>query len=233
MITGATGTLGAHLVAQILHRNENDHVICFVRSKDNSEALSRVKDSLTKHHLKISAAEISRIKVYAVNFADPSLGLSRCEMSDIMGTVNIAIHAAWPVHFGAGLPSFRPQIEGLKRLIKLVNDESARFFFCSSTASVLGGEHHGKVPEKVSQDPRDGVPIGYGRSKWVAEGVCQSAWEAGMAGNIGIIRLGQLSGDTSQGIWKASEGWPQLYATADCVKCLPDLQEVSTVRYIF
>lgn len=47
-----------------------------------------------------------------------------------------------------------------------------------------------------------------------------------MQGRIGILRLGQLSGDSKNGVWKAEEGWPLLIASSGLVGCLPDLAEV-------
>jgi thioester reductase-like protein len=163
----------------------------------------------------------------------------------------LIIHAAWPVHFGAGLGSFVSHLEGgllvipivecrselnpsllccppagLRHLIDLAAmSPTSRIFFCSSTASVLGtGKRH--VPERLSAKADDAVAMGYARSKHVAETICNAAWQSSMRGRIGVLRLGQLCGDTKDGIWKAEEGWPLLIGSVGCVGCLPDLAEV-------
>lgn len=46
-----------------------------------------------------------------------------------------------------------------------------------------------------------------------------------MQGRVGVLRIGQLCGDTQAGVWNESEGWPLLLRTMDEVGCLPDLEE--------
>lgn len=120
----------------------------------------------------------------------------------------------------------------MRNLIHLAQgSHRGRFFFCSSTASVLGkGALH--IKETLSDDPEDAVPMGYARSKHLAETICSKAWSSGvMRGRIAILRLGQLCGDTQHGIWKPEEGWPLLVSSVDCVGFLPDLKEVSRVSH--
>lgn len=142
--------------------------------------------------------------------------------------MDLVIHAAWPVHFSAGLQSFVPHLQGLRNLINLARSNDASLYFCSSTASVLGGRFN-TIEERIYTDPSDAVAIGYARSKFVAESICDAAAKAGGKSKIGVLRLGQLSGDTVNGIWKTEEGWPQLFSSAEFVGCLPDLNEVGMI----
>jgi len=106
---------------------------------------------------------------------------------------------------------------------------SSRFYFCSSIASVLGGSASidGQVTEVPSDDPAAASPIGYAQSKWVVEKVCRMADEtADLHGRIGILRIGQLCGDTHAGYWNEKEGWPLLIRTSQTTGTLPDLAEV-------
>ena len=83
------------------------------------------------------------------------------------------------------------------------------------------------MPERLSTKAEDAVAMGYARSKHVAETICDAAWQSSMRGRVGVLRLGQLCGDTKNGVWKTEEGWPLLIGSAGCVGCLPDLSEVS------
>ena len=105
---------------------------------------------------------------------------------------------------------------------------SPRFLFCSSIASVLNGLGAGDtVYEKLSEDPATAVPIGYSQSKWVTEQICALANEsAALKDRVSILRIGQLCGDTAEGIWNGSEGWPLMIKTAETTGTLPVLQEV-------
>ena len=46
-----------------------------------------------------------------------------------------------------------------------------------------------------------------------------------MHGRIKIVRVGQLTGDTENGIWNMSEAWPLMLSTAKELKCLPVIKQ--------
>ena len=119
-------------------------------------------------------------------------------------------------------------IAGLRQLINLAlnSPESAppRFIFCSSTASVLGPSRSNPIPETISTSPDDASPLGYSRSKWVAEAICSSAHlKTRMRGSITVLRIGQLCGDTDQGIWNVTEAWPLMLSSVHVTHSLPRL----------
>lgn len=41
-----------------------------------------------------------------------------------------------------------------------------------------------------------------------------------------MLRIGQLCGDTKGGVWNETEAWPLMFASANTVGCLPELNEV-------
>jgi thioester reductase-like protein len=46
VLTGATGSLGAHLLDQLLNQKDVERVICLARAKNDEDALKRVEESL-------------------------------------------------------------------------------------------------------------------------------------------------------------------------------------------
>lgn len=77
------------------------------------------------------------------------------------------------------------------------------------------------LPETISSSPLDADSLGYSKSKWVAEAICAAAsGHEEMAGRIKILRIGQLTGDTINGVWNMSEAWPLMLSTVDVVGCL-------------
>jgi thioester reductase-like protein len=72
---------------------------------------------------------------------------------------------------------------------------------------------------------RDAAAVGYARSKWVAEHICNSAHETSLRGRVAVVRIGQLCGDTEHGIWNESEAWPLLIASVRYTECLPTLRD--------
>lgn len=98
---------------------------------------------------------------------------------------------------------------------------ACRFLFCSSIASVLGGEQDRHAKEELSTEPREAGSIGYSQSKWVAEAVCEQA--ASPVLQVDIIRLGQLCGDTKHGVWNETEAWPLLIRASADIGAAPAL----------
>ena len=117
---------------------------------------------------------------------------------------------------------------GLHNLIQLCASchEPGKFIFCSSTASVLGSTPDNPILERFSRNPDEADKLGYSRSKWVAEGICERASTLKeMKGNIAVLRIGQLTGDTENGIWNMTEAWPLMLSSVFELGCLPDLKE--------
>lgn len=108
--------------------------------------------------------------------------------------------------------------------------QPAKLIFCSSTASVTeysvdkDREDDRGIPEIVSHDPSNAGKLGYSRSKWVAEHICNLAARDSNA-NIRIARIGQLTGDMKNGIWNMKEAWPLMLSTVHQLGCLPDIDE--------
>ncbi|KAI4197126.1 MAG: hypothetical protein LQ350_006140 [Teloschistes chrysophthalmus] len=118
------------------------------------------------------------------------------------------------------------------------NKKKARFLFLSSTASItFTPPPHQPIAEHISQNPTDASPLGYSRSKWVAENICarfhahihthntntHTHQQSTSKIDIAILRIGQLTGDTESGIWNMSEAYPLMLSTAPLLRALPDL----------
>ena len=130
------------------------------------------------------------------------------------------------MNFSISLKSFENHFSGLQNLLAVAIScfNQTQFLFCSSTASVSA--QMSPILERVSSNPTDANSLGYSRSKWVAEAICDAASQTpGMSGRVSILRIGQLTGDTVNGIWNMSEAWPLMLSTVDTLGCLPRLEE--------
>ena len=117
-------------------------------------------------------------------------------------------------------------VPGLRHLIDLTSRtrRRARLVFCSSTsAAVNTTDDANTVYERLPEREDAAAPMGYARSKWVAEHLCQNAHATVLRGRVVIARIGQLCGDTEDGIWNESEAWPLLIASSRYTGCMPDL----------
>lgn len=128
----------------------------------------------------------------------------------------------------------KDHLTGLHSLLNLafLSSCNADLLFCSSTASVLGPSHPRLIPEKLSSTPEDVDVLGYSRSKWVAEAMCARASQvlsklgsSAHGGRVKILRIGQLTGDTKEGIWNMLEAYPLMLSTVTELGCLPRIDD--------
>lgn len=225
VVTGATGSLGAHLVSLISFRDDIEHVVCLVRSTSNGDALARIRQSLTERK---ADAQWEKITAFASDFSDERLGLSHETYGAIARNLKCIVHSAWAVNFNMSLESFEKDcIKGTRHLIDLClrarTSKPAEFIFCSSI-SAAANETAREIPEDLPSSLKAAQRIGYAQSKLIAEHICQAASKAtGM--DTKILRIGQVAGDTKYGIWNTNEAVPMILKSASTIGSLPMLDE--------
>ncbi|CAE6436771.1 unnamed protein product [Rhizoctonia solani] len=155
------------------------------------------------------------------------------KLLDIRSEATIIIHNAWQVNFNFSLQSFEPSIRGVRNLLDLAFESTARtgsprFTFVSSIAAagfICPGRHLSEVPVAL-EDAATG--IGYGQSKLVAEKLLESARGARL--QTCIVRLGQLTGDVASGSWSTTDWVPSLVGSSVSLGCLPGA--VGTISWL-
>lgn len=245
LLTGSTGFLGAHILAELLQVQQVSTVILPVRlpsvktgGKPSALARLRVQSSLESYDLPLPAEQGPTVRYLAADLDSPTLGLSPQEFRNILGSVTDVIHGAWAVNFNIPLAYFETQLRGLVNLYNIAalsqdrRGVSVSFTFISSTASATSSPQT-PVPELISKDPKDASGTGYGRSKWVAEKLLDRfAVTDDPRPQPDIVRVGQLCGSTSTGIWNMREAWPMMLDAG--IRCmggkLPDLDGVGLGR---
>ncbi|XPT03556.1 hypothetical protein M3J09_012647 [Ascochyta lentis] len=229
VLTGTTGSLGAHVLAQLVARADIETVHCLVRAKDGQDAARRVTQSLLQRKIYHTMSLDARAKIRALpsEFSDARLGLSTATYEAIAQKLTNVIHCAWAVNFNWGLPSFEKDcIAGVKHLLNLclANPSSApaSFDFCSSVSTVARCPTS-NTPEQIAQlEWAQGM--GYAQSKCVAENLCVAAAEkAGVKARV--LRVGQIVADTVHGVWNKDEAIPLMMQSALTIGALPKLQE--------
>ncbi|PHH79488.1 hypothetical protein CDD80_4715 [Ophiocordyceps camponoti-rufipedis] len=219
VLTGATGFMGARVLQQLLQNTTVNNVYCLVRATSRHQALERVTRSL---QALTPDCESPKLTCLPYNLSTTELGLSETDELLLTREATVYIHLAWAVNFGLNLSSFEHHISGTHHLLTLSARSQAPFFFISSTAAVLHSPNL-PIPETPSKDATEASPLGYGRSKWIAERVCAAANRIyASSASVSIIRVGQLCGD-EDGVWNASEAFPLMLSTASIAGCLPDL----------
>jgi thioester reductase-like protein len=229
VLTGATGALGAHMLDLLQKAPGIEAIYCLVRGADEHAATERVAKALDQRGL-VSLG--SKVKVVPAQLGEERLGLSDEVYDYLAGKATSIIHVAWTVNFRLKLRSFvKDNIAGVRHLLdlalKVPRAHPPRFTHCSSTAAIMNGslDQSGSLPEKLSSEPSSASPLGYSRSKWVAEHICLEAHKrTHLHGCIAVVRVGQLAGDSTSGVWNTKEAWPMMLSTARLINCLPDLR---------
>lgn len=136
-LTGSTGSLGKHLLMQLIATPNVTKVYCLDRSADAS----------SKHPGLVHLNKKPAVEFLEVSYQHPDFDLSTDKFTELINSVDIIIHAAWKVDFNHSLSSFEPvHIRGIRNLIgwNIHSPRRPHIVFISSTSSVsrwpsLGG----------------------------------------------------------------------------------------------
>ena len=221
VLTGATGSLGAHLLSKLSSLSSVSRIYCLVRGVN---PLSRLHEALQDRKVD---HESSKTIALTADLSQPFLGLDSSTYTEIQSLATHIVHAAWPVNFQLTLSSFEPHVQGLHNLLRLSlsspHPRPARLIFCSSVSAALGSPPPARIPEQVIEDLEHASDMGYGRSKLVGEHIVAAAVEQAGA-EASILRIGQVVGDTKHGIWNDREAIPSIVRSALTMGVLPDLK---------
>ncbi|GKZ24706.1 type I Iterative Polyketide synthase (PKS) [Aspergillus brasiliensis] len=233
LVTGATGSLGSHLVAHLARLKEVERVICINR-RGKGEPLQRQKQAMAERGVALTADELDKLTVYVVEGGGPLLGLSDEQYDTLKRSVTHIIHNAWPMNGAISLSAFESQFRMMRSLVDLACDISADrsaddrigFQFVSSigtvghrpllTSEATVLEDHGTIDWALTN--------GYAEAKFVCEQIlhrtlCQHPHRF----NAMVVRPGQISGSSTTGYWNAAEHFPALLKSAQTLKVLPSL----------
>ncbi|KEZ41750.1 Nrps-like protein [Scedosporium apiospermum] len=242
VVTGVTGSLGAHIASQLSRDPKVDRVYCLVRAKSPTDALPRIKKNLIHRRIYHTLALTERRKLVALpcDLSRDDLGLDSSTYEEIASHLSAVIHCAWSVNFNLQLSTFeKSDIAGVANLIRLCKAGAyattaavpasstpfprvPSFNFCSSVSAVARSTVL-PIPE-TAPDLEWPQQIGYARSKYVAEHICERAGRTSGV-PVRVLRVGQIIGDTQNGIWSASEAIPMMLQTATTIGALPRLHE--------
>lgn len=204
VLTGATGSLGAHILDQLTRRSSVARVICLSRASSDAESLERVQASLQQRQRTLAPEAWSKVLSFAADVNNTSrLGLTTETYEMIRASATAIVHNAWPVNFNLSLPSFEPHIGGAVNLVNLAQSSERAVkptvFFSSSVSTVQGGKFFEArtCPEDFMTEAGTAAGMGYGRSKWCVEKILEKAAKEKQA-RVGVFRIGQLVGDTEK-----------------------------------
>lgn len=232
ILTGSTGTLGSHILQNLLSNPDVKHIYCLNRSEESKD-LQKKRNSIANIPTDFPPA---RVTFLTVDLSRSNFFLFNYTFAEMSTSVTMIIHAAWPVNFNLSLDSFRPQLMGLVNLISFAAQSSTQhrprrpppLFFISSISSVMIASTSAPTePIQETLDPNSAVsstlPNGYASSKSIAEHLLDHAAST-LNLPTSFVRVGQLAGPVSSpsdGVWNSKEWFPSLVTSSAYLHALP------------
>lgn len=246
LLTGTTGNLGAHLLAQIAGLDNVTRVVCLLRSESFCVPGQALKNLESRQHnafkdrgISLPKEVWSKIQLLQWHVGRDFLGLGHDAFQELAAEITHIFHGAWLMDFNMKVSSFEPQIQAVRDLLELARSAHRKRAFSkprlvlASSVAVVGcypeiASSGAVVPEIPMENPSATLPIGYAQAKWCCEKVIESARDSVPEEvEASIIRIGQLSGSQSTGFWSSKEHIPALVKACQDIKAVPDLRGVS------
>jgi len=198
LLTGATGFLGAHLLAHLLAAGV-PRIVCPVRANDDAHAHVRIRAGLAHYGIAIPDLEL-RVHALASDLAAPGLGIASDRYAALARSIGSIYHCAAEVNWALPYEALcRPNVEATRALLRFACSETAKaVHFVSSVAACYSTRDPGPVDEQRAVADPAGIHLGYGQSKWVAERLIEAAARRGLAATI--YRPSLIAGASDSGL---------------------------------
>lgn len=209
LLTGATGFLGAFLLRELLARGMVVH--CLVRAKDNEAAQQRIVDTITALDL-LDSIDLDRVRVVTGDLTEPGLGMTDEDYARTTEQIDAVYHSAAKVNFLTPYKWLRKStVVGMHEVLRLVCRAKVPLHHVSTTGVFAAIQNDTAKHECDVTGPPEDFPLGYTKSKWVAEQLVLEARRRGVP--VTMHRPGQIWGDTRTGacqnndfVWRFIKG---------------------------
>ncbi|KAL7916733.1 acetyl-CoA synthetase-like protein [Trichoderma velutinum] len=242
LLTGSSGGLGSHALAQLAKSPEVAKVVCLLRKRPGTVispipgAVKVDRSALLSKGIELADEEWAKVTALEIDPSAINLGLPPMVYGMVSKTVTHVLHAAWPMNFHMRLPSFAYQFSFLKNLLQLAVEapQKVRFQFISSISALalLGLVNPGQsIPEAPLDVESAACGVGYADAKLACEKILEEAASLYSSTlEVSIVRCGQLAGSRKTGAWNVMEQIPMLIRTSQGLGILPTIE--GTVSWI-
>lgn len=235
LVTGASGSLGSHLVDQIAQIPDVRTVVCLNREK-NVEPYLRQQKAMRDKGIRSFDKIRPKLLVLQTDSSKPMFGLSSSEYEGLVSSVTHLIHNAWPMSAKRPLAGFESQFQVMRNLIdfacNIVSHRPQGFKFSFQMVSSVGVVGHyglGNNEQKIMvPEERVGIdavlPNGYGDAKWGCERMLdETLHKHPDRFRTMVVRLGQIAGSKTSGYWNPMEHFGFLIKSSQTLNALPDV----------
>lgn len=204
LLTGASGYIGAFLLAELLQRSDA-HATCLVRASTIGDARHRVRENLRRYQLWRDEWE-PRVDVVLGELTEPRLGLSEDGFRSLAAGIDTIIHCGAWVNFVFPYQHLRAaNVEAVETVLRLAIADlpnSIQVHFISTLGAIMSTGYPRGVPV-LENDPlahSEDLLNGYEQSKYVGDKlVWQACRERGIPASI--YRPAMVSGLGDSGVY--------------------------------
>ncbi|KAL9056770.1 MAG: hypothetical protein Q9162_002741 [Coniocarpon cinnabarinum] len=235
LVTGASGSLGGHLVDHIAKLTDVKTVVCLNR-ENRADPAVRQQKAMREKGLRSFDSLKSKLHILQTDSAKPRFGLTQADYDKLAGSVTHIIHQAWPMSAKRALAGFESQFAVMRNLLDFASSAAAKrpasFRFSFQMVSSIGvvghyglgnGQDRTMVPEE--RMPIDTVLAnGYGEAKWGCERMLdETLHQHHDRFRTMTVRLGQIAGSKTSGYWNPMEHFGFLVKSSQTLNALPDV----------
>lgn len=209
LLTGVTGFLGSHILAELLNNYDDIKIYCLVRSKPNKSNIARLFEILHYYfHEKYDLLINDRIIPIEGDLSRENLGIDITLYKSLTSKIDSIINAASLVkHFGDYNLFYNSNVLSVKNIIKFAKEANASINDISTT-SVSGNYlvkndityDYTENDFYIGQNYKDNV---YVRTKFEAENELFKAQSEGV--KVNIFRVGNLMQRASDGVFQINK----------------------------
>lgn len=237
LVTGASGSLGGHLVYHLAQLPDVKTIICLNR-ENKAEPYIRQQKAMRDKGIRFPEALKPKLLVFQTDTVKPMFGLSKDTYDQLVGSVTHLIHNAWPMSAKRPLSGFESQFQVMRNLIDFgtaatsLRPESFKFTFqMVSSIGVVGHYGLGNIStDTTTMVPEDRVnidcvlPNGYGDAKWGCERMLdETLHKFPNRVRTMAVRLGQIAGSKTSGYWNPMEHFGFVIKSSQTLDALPDV----------
>ena len=231
LLTGSTGFLGSHLLAEIL-RTRSPKISCIVRAPDDTIAWNRIKTALQTWNL-WEDSFASRFDAFSGDICKPFLGLGTKRYLCLARKVDTVYHSAAAVSFIAPFRELEEvNITGTIEILRFASTLTQKRLNYVSTLSVFFGAGKKRLDRGMEVSVKDlhsGIVTGYAQSKWVSEQLVLEY--ARLGGQVLVLRPGRLLGNTQSYKCPRDDFTVRLIASILKTGVAPDLNELGLANW--
>lgn len=229
LLTGATGSLGSFILVDLLKDISVQKIYVCIRG-DEEDLQDRLVDAFHRQSLDIHLLKTERLEILPMRFSEPWLGFDQKRYHCLQNEVTIIQHCAWLLDLNMPIDHYdkeciAPFYNLLKFAYKQENPMHVHFISSVSAAANNANKDNQVSEEPLPMDAHIAMDMGYGQSKFIVE-ILLNYLKIEKNIPCYIERLGQICGDSVNGVWKTNEQFCLMFIGGGAIMHkMPDLDD--------